>query len=527
MERDLTLDAKVLSAARIVEGELQQGSCFLGDDGIIRTRWHLYVTGTLKGPHARNLEVLTLGGQMGRWAQAVYPGPALAPGNAGTVFVDAAGEVQQFVAHHNAESDVRLRNDILAIAGQDYIGLDNTIENGTVRTDAVISALMPSELRAGTGDVLSIHGAGFGTVQGTGTVALRNADTGGQTYVTIPQGELYLLWSDDLIQVRVPAASVTSAMVCGTGTVRVMPDGAAAAESADTLRVQYARTEVMQEFGLAPTVLAGPQNGGYLVELNTSSEHLRGLTQMAIDRWACATGINMSIGAANTTAGSWANDGVNLIGMAAQGQLPAQQLARTVVNLMGCGSIDNLTWSLIGFDVLFNPQVEWNYSDGAPAPDQYDLLTTLMHELGHAHLLQHIINPEAVMYHTIGMGQFRRDLIEGQCVAGGIDVVNEALAEGTCSGQAHQPYSGEACATLAVHTGQDEGLSIYPNPVTGTDVTLRGVTLGQPYMIVDSTGRIVFQGTCNSDRPMLPTARLCPGTYVIHIESLAMRIIVL
>lgn len=527
MERELTLDAKVLSAARIVEGELQRGNCFLGADGIIRTIWHLKEGRPLKGPYVQDLQLITLGGQLGDWAQAVYPGPAITEGSTGIVFVDDQGEVQQFVAHSGTDTDTRLRHDILALSGQASISHGSGISSVTLRNVAAISSLAPAVLRAGMGDVLSIQGTGFGAVQGSGTVALRNADTGGQTYVVIPQGELYLLWSDDLIQVRVPAASVTSAIVCGTGTVRVTPDGGAPTESTDTLHVQYARTEVMQEFGLSPTTLAGPQNGGYDIQLNMASEHLRGLAQNAADHWACATGINLSIGAATTTAVTWANDGVNLIGMAAPGQLPVQQLARTVVNLMGCGNINDLTWSLIGFDVLFNPEVDWNFTDGPPSAWQYDLLTTLLHELGHAHLLQHIVNPGAVMYHTIGMGQHRRDLIEQQCVAGGIEAVNVALAEGTCSGQAHQPYSGQACATLAVDAHQNERFSVFPNPVDGTEFTLHGVVQGQYYSVVDGTGRVAMQGTCTTEHQVLPTAHLSPGSYVIRTGGVAMRLFIL
>ncbi|GAB2946977.1 hypothetical protein GCM10027048_09990 [Hymenobacter coalescens] len=320
----------------------------------------------------------------------------------------------------------------------------------------VISALSPRSISAGTDSVLTITGAGFGNT--TGSVEFRNADDGGVSFTAARPRDV-VSWSDTRIQVRVPSNSAEG-RPAGTGTVRVVAADQQAALSPLPLTVRYALTNVAEtNSGVthAPVHIDQNNRGGYSFQPDAAFvQNAAALAAFgrALGSWRCQTAINWELGTQRNARGIGSDD-VNALEFDQGAELPNNILGRTTSYYIGCRDASGTARFWVKeVDMQFDDGVNWQYGPGLPATGQFDFETVVLHELGHAHQLGHVIAPlVAVMHFAVARGQVNRQLNPGRDVRAGYAVQLRSLAAPTCGPAPAQP----APLTAAVEVRADAG----------------------------------------------------------------------
>gem|GEM_PF-1115604 len=540
-------ETRLLEAEAIVEGKVGLQECFFGSDGNIYTRNTIETYRVLKGSVGNTIEIVTEGGVVGDLMQVVTPSVQVCTGQYG-IFVLSADVnrvnslfASAFYPIHERSSTVEMASGITDrevfyeaignIIGTHRIELRRLSEdfvNGwhpsASRSEPQISDIYPLEVTAGTQTVLTISGSGFGAEQGNGKVLFRNADDGGQSFVGLPEGPHYLSWTDTEIMIYVPSATLYNSTVAGTGDIRVTTDNGLSVQSTQQVTIDYAKSEVIYSNGLSRTMLVGMNDGGYRFTLNAdmmSRAGGSGLVEDALMHWMCNTGVNYSLSETVSNETAWAYDGVNLLGMSAPGQIPPYQLGRTITTFSGCGTGDGIQWNLVEIDVLFNPAINWWTSLAQPIAGSFDLSTSIIHELGHGHLLQHNNIENSPMYFQLLAGQQRRVLLPHSSISGGNLLVEASvLNTHTCGEVAHVQGDNSECdysLINGVDEDRSEGESVYPNPF---DDAINLVVKGSgTYRLVDVAGKMVYEGVLTGTLHTVETSALPSGLYFIQMQT--------
>ena len=305
----------------------------------------------------------------------------------------------------------------------------------------VITSFTPARTSAGTGAVLTIRGTGFGNSRGSGSVEFPDADRGGTTTVR-PYPTDYISWSNTEIRVRVPSHTPTGG-TAGTGRIRVTANDGISTQSAGTLVIEFAYSNVVAEGGntpVQPVLIDANSRGGYTMQFAPSMQSRAAAQEAfrrAVNKWVCTTNVNWEIGAP-TTIESAADDGRSVIRFASSSVTGEGVLARTISKYRGCVSIrgtvrDTIFW-LTEFDMEITSSITWQYGPGAPTGNQFDFETIILHELGHAHQLGHVIQPGSLMNYDIEVRAQVRDLTPPD-IAGANLILNRSLNPPACGGR--------------------------------------------------------------------------------------------
>lgn len=527
------------NASDVFEGKVVAQSTFFDEFGNIKTSNTIDVYRVMKGDADFQIAVLTEGGILEDKMQIVTPSVKLKVGDYG-LFVSNENQgnlVSQFyqidevtnhvygtkVAHHREE----LYNEVAKTVGSSYIELKRLPQSQEVtsnKTVVQVASIYPQSATAGTQTLITISGQGFGGTQGTGHVAFRNANDGGQSFVILQPGPHYLSWSDTEIQLYVPSASLFNSTVAGTGNLEVRNGSGQVVNTNQELNIDYAKSEVVYNESLNATQLVAQQNGGYEFYQNLAlAEFTDGTNQVeaAFEKWACNTSVNFKLKEELVNLAAWQNDGINLIGFSSPGQLPSTLLGKTITTFSGCGTINELQWNLVEVDILLNSDIDWYVGNATPPPGKFDLMTSILHELGHAHLLQHNNDETSPMYFELLSGSSRRFLNAIADVSGGNFVVTEATESSNCSEESHQPHDKSNCNLSLINSVEDElaaEFSVYPNPFAD-EIQIDLKTTGQNSIsLFDQTGRLVLNSNSTQSTFRLKTNELPTGIYLLRAE---------
>lgn len=533
------------SSNNIIEGKVVDQSSFVGPDGNIYTKNNVDVYRVFKGNVGFTAEVVTEGGVYADLMQVVTPSAQMKLGDYGLMVLEAdldRGITNKTTAFYpinernntvDGFKHISDRETFYRMIGRE-IGTDLIVLRRLPqqissfqgsRDTPEIAAIYPLEVTAGTKTMVTITGQGFGEEQGDGCVAFPNADDGGQSFVSLNSGPHYLSWSDTEIQMYVPSATLYNTTVAGTGSLRVMNHDGAMSESEEQITVNYAKSEVINSQNLNETMLVGMQQGGYEFTINQNMLGILGGPQMVdntIEKWACNTGVNFRLKEGYSSSTSFAHDQVNILGMSAPDQLPNYLLGRTITTFSSCGTPNDLQWNLIEVDILLNSEIDWWISESQPMNSRFDLITALLHELGHAHLLQHNNNESSPMYYQLTEGYMRRDLhVEADIHGGEFVVTGSVEAASTCSAEHHVSYDFSAC-DLSVINGinevQENTWTISPNPFTDEFTITGDWTNRTTYTVLDATGRMIQTGMLNGNTETIPIVDLSRGMYLLEIK---------
>lgn len=543
-----TTNEQFNSASKIVEGKVVSQHTFVGEDGNIYTSNSIDIYRVFKGDVYFSIDVITEGGVFGDVMQVVTPSTQIQVGNYGLVVLtqdaerstsaiasafypidEKSGNVYGLknISHREA-----LYENIARFTGTKNVALRriplhtaNKSASENNRSTLEITDVFPLEVTAGTQTVVHITGQGFGAEQGTGHVAFHNADDGGQSFVNLPAGPHYLSWTDTEIQLYVPSATLYNTTVAGTGSIQVVAANGAATESSQQLTVHYAKSEIIYAEQLNNTMLVGMQSGGYTFTMNAQLQQITNGSSMvenAFLKWACNTGVNFKLTNEVVNLTDWTHDNTNLIGLSYPGQLPSYLLGKTITTFSGCGSANGLQWNLIEVDILLNSDIDWWTGEGEPASNTYDLETVILHEIGHAHLLQHNNDLRSPMYFELTPGAMRRELHQPSIEGGNYVSTQSVEATVTCGEEAHRYFDFNTCNPSMINgieEGSEKTISVYPNPFTDQLTISGNWNSGGQFSIFDAAGRTVLHGILNSNTQTIATEQLSTGVYLLEIRD--------
>ena len=425
----------------------------------------------------------------------------------------------------------------------------------------------PKVVAGGIGQVLTITGNCFGEyVEGVSKVEFQNANAGpvigdwvspiyGDYYVPAPCPPSSIwCWNDTLIKVKVPSIgyvgpdSLSNLKYAGTGRIMVCNKdslcGLSSAIQDSFLYVKYSvdnhwtdPDEVPDRRARIVTLWDSNGLGGmsvtYTPEFAADTAAVAAF-ERALRTWKCATRVNFNVD--QGTSNNNPSDTITVrYGSLSGGVLSS--IAVTVPKWDKCKDLGggNIVKSdLTKFQIYFKKTgISWHKSEDLTGLDttKHDFQTVALHELGHAHLLNHVNQKEDLMYFEIGKGVAKRDL-NGHNIESGLHIMDISFANypGTDCGTAMFPVDTTGLDCYLINAVPDVRtelgkLFLVPNPVSNA-LTFHfesSSTIGQADVIVaDLYGRPVYQKRfdkrTNGLRSTIDMSGLPAGMYVFTMS---------
>lgn len=348
-------------------------------------------------------------------------------------------------------------------------GKKNGSSSGSLnRTQAVsIFAFSDPATTAGTFTPFTIYGSGFlnpARPSEKPVVKFRNAESfisGQPVYITCPAVNI-TGFSDSEIHLTVPSNDGLSANPSGTGGAGT---GFVQVESVNgstqsPQELVITRSEFTVDYpGVSPQYMAYRQTrlinqngqGGYTFKYDPSLYN----TPPAVDaiqgslaQWRCATTVNFGDDVAravpyNTT------DAVCNVGFVAQSDPTTAMQTKITFQICSPTAGEYYVFSSV-FDVEINPDYQWSYLPTPPSASSglYDFRTDMLHEVGHAVGLRHVLDRSKVMYYNTPPGTSRRTLNTEPELNGASSALSRSQTVRNCnSGSAFQPHTPLTSAT--------------------------------------------------------------------------------
>lgn len=306
---------------------------------------------------------------------------------------------------------------------------------------ANITEISPKLVAAGNNEILTITGNGFGNLTGSAKISMRSAGSlSSSAFIDINKANIKS-WTDTKIQFVVPGDEITFNFPgVASGKIRVTNNAGSVTTSFQKVEVSYNK----KLYDGKPIRVRSKNSAGeipFYVERELINDGALPAIKNALEMWNCTTGSNF------TYAGIVENicreyDEINVICYDAT--VPTFNLAITKVVSRNC-SATNVA-DQIDADITFNPSMNWGFNDNL-ASGQFHFESVLMHELGHAFMLSHVVNEADVMYPSLRNGLIKIDLTNND-INGGLDVLNESTSMVNCSNYGPVvPYRSGNCSS--------------------------------------------------------------------------------
>ncbi len=384
------------------------------------------------------------------------------------------------------------------------VPFNKLIVNGTIHSNAIpiVGGFDPDNLNAGISNTLTIWGANFGTVKGR--VWFQNADVDLDifpgTYMHTLESDI-IQWDDDTIRVEVPSAETAFNKTAGTGFIRVensegvspvLPDQAFLTVG---FGVMNFRVGINANAVRLHLVEDGTLHAAYQFYVDEALEAL-GASSCAVDAicaWNQKTQVDWEFDGTSPATG-FGYDTYNLIfwdsSLIGSGNFAQTYIAPGLNNAVNCDTF----WMVLETDIGINPETNWSFDCSGPSDTtKLDFMSTLTHELGHAHLLTHALPKGKVMYPHSKEGELKRTITSVDEAGGDNVMANNAIPPG-CNALPIQPHTLSGC-TNPVREVISIPAKVFPNPFQqeiNIELALQA-TGNVEVRLYDFTGKIVKQ----------------------------------
>ena len=344
------------------------------------------------------------------------------------------------------------------------------------------------------------------------------------------------VWSSSAITVRVPSTKDFS-RPAGSGFFRVITISNDTCWSKDSIDVRYSVANFRDGSDRGVRIHMGDESNMSRYEWLVDSTFAREpdalkTTQEAICDWNRATTVNWSYQGVSPLA-TPAIDGINVI-YSADSSAFSGALSNAAAYTENKGSRTETCLNLSGRPLLFyrdldivvrQDPTELGISNGwlldntmTPDSNQLDFYSVILHELGHAHHLKHVIPDSRMMYYRLDPGITKRT-ITGDEIAGGIDILDESARE--LVGGCPTPVSKGViiCITPVKDKVQNIGIKVYPNPVINNQVQIELPDFIKnskvQVSLYDSRGKMLFQSLFSEKINTVTLPHLHNGIYFL------------
>lgn len=577
MLREIPLKQQIEKSSLVVEGKVISKKTFRGVDNNIYTSNKIEIYKVFKGEPVSSVEVITKGGTIGLNCQIVTHSLKLNISDLGmftlhdnnisiadkhkttSKYFSVYSSLQGFYKY-NLYNDIAINffnskkgitnafyKEIINHTKSDYKEITHfDVKSVSKKLSQKKSALVPSAISfspttvsAGTKTTITITISGgasgdFGSTQGK--VSFRNADTGGidmgsPDYVDALDTQVSN-WTPTSITVEVPSEA-------GTGNIRVTDAALNVIDSSTDLTVTYSELNGIFELTIAgetnnyayPTRhIDNDGSGGYVWQMETSFDAdveesgAKAAFLSALETWRCETGVNFTIGAVTPVDVAALDDGINIIRFDNGSELPAGTLGQTSYSFLGCGTtLADFQVYPTEMDIVFDDGEIWYYGSGFPGA-AFDFESVVLHELGHAHQLGHVIDTNNdVMHFNIGPSEQLRVLSATNIVA-----ANNVQSRSESSVPVFSCFSGKSSmstynCSLSVDEDELENvISIFPNPAS-QQFFIKNTSLInlERAVIYDISGRLISEyDISNTSRTKtIDVTGVSTGIYFVNIFS--------
>jgi hypothetical protein len=327
----------------------------------------------------------------------------------------------------------------------------------------------PAAFIAGTivaNNEIIFNGSGFGAV--AGTIEFTNANNPGTTTALANVSDL-ISWSNTQIRAKIP-------QLAGTGNVTIKNNLGTVVGTANII-IDWAEIcldEAARDAGCGLTgsslrhrleLINQDGTGGYLFRYNnnspagdfSSNTAAKAAFARAIITWRCATLVNFSISPTATPTNFNPGDGISVVLF--DNTLPANALAICYTGYGGSctsGCANGVRWVHSGMDILILPVpasgTTWNFNIAAPIATEYDFESVMLHELGHAHGLGHVIDATKAMHYAIANGVAKRTLSSAE-ISGGLFKMAHSTATQCVGTNKMIPIAASSCSFTYTFNG--------------------------------------------------------------------------
>ncbi|SDB41321.1 Por secretion system C-terminal sorting domain-containing protein [Flavobacteriaceae bacterium MAR_2010_188] len=378
-----------------------------------------------------------------------------------------------------------------------------------------VNSFSATEYTAGTNAVLTVTGEGFGVEKGT--VAFSNADYGGYLKTDVLPSQI-LSWTDSEIKVEIPEFA-------GTGLFTIKTTDGSTVDSSSPITINYAQTNMEYNLGSGNTAfntrhIATNGEGGYSFTMNSNfaSSGAKPAFMAALENWSCQTGINWEMSSDITNENRDVEDGINLITFDENNSMPASKLAQCKSRYKACYEDGSLKWYVTEMDLIFNDRSDWNFSEAAPGNSAVDLQSVALHELGHGHQLNHVIDMNKIMHYSIVAGDMKRE-IGAYDLAGALDVESRSTSAAICG---RLSMTNVSCSTLDTEDFVlNSELTFFPNPAKDyVNINNKGNSVIKAIEIYAINGsKIQRVNYSNPQKILFNVSHLAQGLYMMNIET--------
>jgi hypothetical protein len=472
------LDQKINESECIIEGEVIQQQSFKSKaKNKIFTLNTIKVLSVLKGNVPQQINIVTAGGSVGKQMEFASSLLSLKKGQVGmfflnkemdlpdytdvyTVYASAQGfynynlneeRVSEVYNYYNSNAFYTLLQEDYNLKVKQLYHPLVWENNNNVNRLTVINNFSPLTVSAGIGNQITINGFGFGNTRGASKVLFKNANDGGLTEIEAEPSQ-YISWADNKIVVAVSHQA-------GSGKIAIVVDGSRAQSSA-ALQINYAIINTGSQSLVNPSrLVARNANKGYIWNMNAvfdSDSIAKSNFLISFKKWRCKTYINWTIGN-NTNINYSERDTVSVITFDENNELPLGVLGLCYSYYSGCTEDD---WFIEEQDVLIRKSDKWHFGDQTIPTNKIDFQSVVLHELGHAHQLAHVIKNTDLMHYSISNGEQKRT-IENVNLEAAQWMINKSLESNICDKKRMQLLDSELC--------NDENFGffntiVYPNP---------------------------------------------------------------